>query len=305
MGVKDLMRVLKAEAPNSITAHGSWGVVAGKRVAVDATLFLVTAVKTLGPNSRVRLADVYVQRFHSQLLAAGAADIVHVFDGPHKPQKAKAHTERSSARERLKTKQAQKQKARKQETNAVKQADLDVDLQKLEVQLRTVTPDEVQETKDLLRSQPKCTVTRAMGDAEQECVRMALAGQTDIVFSNDTDAIVFGAPRLLRCVNKDIQEITHAAVLEGLRCNAEQLVEAALAAGCDYCDKLPGIGLPTALTRLRQHGTLARWRSEDPKIDAFLRAREQQWSAARDLMLSCLYTSQTRMDAYIPAEFVF
>lgn len=304
MGVKDLMRVLKSEAPGAIVSHGDWSVVRGRRVAVDATLFLVTAVKTLGPGTRVRLADVYVQRFHSQLLAAGASHIVHVFDGPHKPQKAKAHTERSSARDRLKTKQAQKQQERKAETNVIKQADLEMDLQKLEVQLRTVTVAEVLETRELLQSQPKCEVRRAMGDAEQECVKMALAGEVDLVFSNDTDAIVFGAPILLRCVHKDIQEIRHAAVLEALRCNAEQLVEASLAAGCDYCDKLPGVGLTTALARLRQHGSLSGWRTSEPRVDAFLRPREAQWQAARELMLSCLYDKQTRLHDYIPIEFV-
>ena len=301
MGVKDLMRVLKCEAPQTIVTHSDWRVVAGKRVAVDATLFLVTAVKTLGPNSRVRLADVYVQRFHSQLLAAGATSIVHVFDGPHKPQKAKAHTERGTARERLKTKQAQKQQARRAETNVMKQADLDIDLQKLEVQLRTVTPEEVQETKELLQSQPRCQVQRAMGDAEQECVKQALAGTVDLVFSNDTDAIVFGAPTLIRCVNKDIQEIRHSAVLDALQCNAEQLVEASLVAGCDYCEKLPGLGLATALKRLRHHGSLAAWRTHDPRLDTFVRAHAKQWDAARELMLSCLYTTQTRLDDFLPA----
>uniref|UniRef100_A0A3B5LJ55 Zgc:110269 n=1 Tax=Xiphophorus couchianus TaxID=32473 RepID=A0A3B5LJ55_9TELE len=91
-------------------------------------------------------------------------------------------------------------------------------------------------------------VIQAPGDAEAQCARLVRDRVVDAVASEDMDTLPFGANVLIRQLNakKD-------------RCGLlklQYLVDLCILLGCDYCDKIPGLGPKKALTLIQKHRTI-------------------------------------------------
>ncbi|SBS82813.1 endonuclease, putative [Plasmodium ovale] len=80
-------------------------------------------------------------------------------------------------------------------------------------------------------------------DAEKECA-IQCSHEKDIVVSDDTDALAFGAPNLIRFItNKKKRHIINKdELLSELNINYEQFIDFCILSGCDYSAKIPGIG---------------------------------------------------------------
>ncbi|XP_014915972.1 probable flap endonuclease 1 homolog isoform X1 [Poecilia latipinna] len=103
-------------------------------------------------------------------------------------------------------------------------------------------------------------VIQAPGDAEAHCARLVRHGVVDAVASEDMDTLPFGANVLIRQLNakknSEVVEYSLPRLLEKLQITHEELVDLCILLGCDYCDKIPGIGPKKALTLIQKHRTI-------------------------------------------------
>ncbi|XP_054889440.1 probable flap endonuclease 1 homolog isoform X3 [Poeciliopsis prolifica] len=101
---------------------------------------------------------------------------------------------------------------------------------------------------------------QAAGDAEAQCARLVRDGIVDAVASEDMDTLPFGANILIRQLNakkdSEVVEYSLPKLLEKLQITHEELVDLCILLGCDYCDKIPGLGPKRALTLIQKHRTI-------------------------------------------------
>ncbi|XP_068605242.1 probable flap endonuclease 1 homolog [Brachionichthys hirsutus] len=103
-------------------------------------------------------------------------------------------------------------------------------------------------------------VIQAPGDAEALCAQLVKEGTVDAVASEDMDALPFGANILIRHLNakkdSDVVEYSLLKLLEKLQISQQEFVDLCILLGCDYCDKIAGLGPKRALTLIQTHRTI-------------------------------------------------
>ncbi len=104
-----------------------------------------------------------------------------------------------------------------------------------------------------------CPYLQAAGEGEAQAAFLCMAGAASAVISQDYDALLFGAPRLLRRAQgakATYVEIRLADVLRQLRLSREQLVDVAILGGTDFHPGVAGLGPKLALKLIQQHGSI-------------------------------------------------
>ncbi|XP_078392038.1 flap endonuclease 1-like isoform X1 [Cetorhinus maximus] len=100
----------------------------------------------------------------------------------------------------------------------------------------------------------------APSEAEATCAALVKAGKVHCTATEDMDALPFGCTRLIRNVSakKDarVEEISLPQILKSLDLTQEQFVDLCILMGCDYCDKIKGIGLKRALPLIQSHKSI-------------------------------------------------
>ena len=82
------------------------------------------------------------------------------------------------------------------------------------------------------------------------------------VGTEDMDALTFGTPVLLRHLTfsearkMPIKEFHLSSILEGFEMSPDQFVDLCILLGCDYVDKIRGIGPKKAIEMVRKHGSI-------------------------------------------------
>ncbi|KAK5859448.1 hypothetical protein PBY51_021003 [Eleginops maclovinus] len=103
-------------------------------------------------------------------------------------------------------------------------------------------------------------VIQAPEDAEALCAKLVRDGTVDAVASEDMDTLPFGANIVIRQLNakkdSDIIEYSLPKLLEKLKITHEEFVDLCILLGCDYCDKITGLGPKRALTLIQKHRTI-------------------------------------------------
>ena len=112
----------------------------------------------------------------------------------------------------------------------------------------------------------------APGEGEAQASAMALRGDVDACVSQDFDALLFGAPVLIRnlavtgrrklpgrqaWIDVEPERLRLADALRTLELTREQLVAVAILMGTDYNEGVKGVGPKKALKLVKEHGTLA------------------------------------------------
>lgn len=151
-------------------------------------------------------------------------------------------------------------------------------------------------------------VVQAPSEGEAQAAYMAIKGEVDLVGSQDYDALLFGAPRVVRNmaitgkrklpgknVYIDVQPevIDIEKELSRLGIDREQLVDIGIICGTDYNEGLKRVGPKTALKLIREHGDLA----------GVLKARNETIENAveiRDLFLRPPVTDDYRVEMKRP-----
>ncbi|XP_071346648.1 probable flap endonuclease 1 homolog [Trachinotus anak] len=101
---------------------------------------------------------------------------------------------------------------------------------------------------------------QAPGDAEAMCAWLVRTGTADAAASEDMDSLPFGANVLIRQLNakkdSEVTEYSLPKLLEILQISHEEFVDLCILLGCDYCDKIAGLGPKRALTLIQEHRTI-------------------------------------------------
>jgi 5'-3' exonuclease len=275
----------------------------GSRMAFDMHQWLYQAFFRNAGDAKNALRDV---GYFIRSLQALSVTATFVFDGSTTGLKPRAHRERTAASVAAQT-----------AVKAMEQDQLTTEFRTMEdffVASEALTRKKAQaskpswalfeDAKSLLRTFG--TVVSADDDAERLIAAMAARGEVDHAVSKDYDTLVFGAPEVVidfplvfrEPVGTEEEQVVSCvrldAVLAGLGFSClGQLQDMAILAGCDYTEKIPGVGPGTAHKLILAHKTIemvlasaSLKRTVPPSFDAaFARARfrgEDPHAASRD-----------------------
>lgn len=240
---------------------------AGKRLAFDAWNILYQFLASIRQADGTPLMDAQgrVTSHLSGILSRTGAIVeagirpIFVFDGEPHPLK----------RETLADRAARKVKAQGEYDEALAAGDLEKARSKAQQTSRLTVPM-VEETQRLLRGLG-VPVLQAPGEGEAQASWLASQGLVDGVVSQDYDSLLFGAPVLVRSlgvggrrklpgkqvwVDAQPERIVLAETLAAAHLSREQLVDAAVLVGTDFNPGIKGIGAKTAISLVREAGTL-------------------------------------------------
>lgn len=99
-------------------------------------------------------------------------------------------------------------------------------------------------------------VARAKYEAEALCAKLTRDASVDVVITEDTDAIAFGATRVVfKWGTPEAVEYVQSEALAKLGITYEQVVDLCAMFGCDFCDNVYKIGPANAFKLLVKHGS--------------------------------------------------
>jgi XPG I-region len=105
-------------------------------------------------------------------------------------------------------------------------------------------------------------------EGEQVCANLAARNGQGIVITEDSDALVFGAPTMIKGIpGKEGVMIDLKEVLNRLEITREQLIDISLMTGCDFASKIPGVGINRALEGIKQHGCIEKFIEHRKRTD--------------------------------------
>ena len=121
--------------------------------------------------------------------------------------------------------------------------------------------NDVREITELLGVQ----CVQAPGEGETQAVAICTRANVDGgvipwgVATEDSDALTFGAPRIIRGLTgtaKTVVVIDRAKLLECLGLTSAQFIDLCILLGCDYSPRHPGMGPASALKTIRKYGSI-------------------------------------------------
>jgi len=240
----------------------------GRRLAVDGNgeLYQFLALIRLRDGTPLRdssgrttshLSGLFYRT--TRLIADYGLTLVFVFDGAPPALKAREIAKRRAVRERYEEERAA----------AIEEGDLARAYAKATMTSR-LTREMVGEARELLRLMGIPTV-QAPSEAEAQAAHMAAAADVWAAASKDYDALLFGAPRLVRFLTISGKEFLPSqgtfrpivpevldlpSLLASWGISREQLVDLAILVGTDFTAGVHGIGPKKALRLVREHGRL-------------------------------------------------
>ncbi|KAF5876341.1 putative dna-repair protein rad2 protein [Botrytis fragariae] len=272
MGIKQLMSIIKDEAPDAVK-EGEIKNQFGRKVAIKLTSFrsmsiysFLIAVRSGGEmltNEDGETTSHLMGMFYRTLrIVDNGIKPVYVFDGAPPKLKsgelAKRFQRKATATEGL---------------EEAKETGTAEDIEKFSRRTVRVTREHNAECQKLLKLMGIPYII-APTEAEAQCAALARAGKVYAAASEDMDTLCFDSPILLRHLTfseqrkEPIQEVSLEKVLTGLNMDRKQFVDLCILLGCDYLDPIPKIGPHSALKLIREHGdleTLVAWITADKK----------------------------------------
>lgn len=270
MGIKGLAEFLRKKCPLAFvpTEFTSYR---GLRVAIDVPIF---AYKYAFYKNGASDSDTVLQgflRLNKTWTQRYGMRCIYVFDGPACAAKTVEHERRQKSRESLKRKQTSDLEDLKEEAKeCYLQGDaaqlMNVHLQMEVVNRRmTVVTKTDYEKLQLLFVENNIPFCVGEGDAEKKCASLCLAGEADVVVTEDYDALVCGALRVLRNVTKSPEEVHLQTILDCLALSMEQFIEFSVLCGSDFTTYLPNVGPAAAYKAIQTYGTIEHFFEQDVK----------------------------------------
>lgn len=259
MGIQGLTKLIADNAPDAIREDNIQNYF-GRLIAIDASMSLYQFMIAVRPDELGQYTltnDVGETTSHLQgmfyrtirMLSSGIKP-VFVFDG--KPPELKSA-------ELAKRKQ-KKQEAEVEKEKAEEAGDTEM-IRKLNKRTTRVTPEMNEEAKKLLRLMG-VPVIEAPCEAEAQCAILCKSGKVFASGSEDMDTLTCGTPVLVRHLTYSearktpIMEIHLDKVLKGLALTMEQFIDLCILLGCDYSDKIKGVGPKRAYEYIKKYGNI-------------------------------------------------
>ena len=237
-----------------------------KIIAVDSSLFLYQFLSTIRQRDGTQLMDsegnitshLSGLFFRSINLMKRGVKLVYVFDGKSHDLKAKEHERRN----RLKDEAQKRYDLAKQEQDIEEMA-------KYAKRTSKLTPGMIEEAKELI-SYLGLPMIEAPSEAEAQAAYMVKKGDCYGVATQDSDSLMFGAPRLIRNLSllgkrKKTKTLSYqkyspeivdlSEVLNNLGIDNDQFIVLCMLVGTDFnYGGIKGIGPKNALKLLQKHG---------------------------------------------------
>jgi flap endonuclease-1 len=257
MGIQGLKKLISDNAPEAYRDHALDSYF-GRKIAVDASMHIYQFMAVVGRQGDQVLTNadgevtahlVGMMYRTSRLLEAGVKP-VYVFDGKPPTLKGGELAKRGAKREEA-----------KQQLKEAKERGDEATVEKLSKRTMRVTRQHNEECKRLLRLMG-VPIVEAPCEAEAQCAELCKAGKVYSVATEDMDCLTFATVRQSRNMmapasqKKEIQEFQVQKVLEGLDLTLDQFIDMCILCGCDYCDKIKGIGPNKALDLIKKHGNI-------------------------------------------------
>eukprot|EP00672_Neobodo_designis_P018952 CAMPEP_0174854586 /NCGR_PEP_ID=MMETSP1114-20130205/31740_1 /TAXON_ID=312471 /ORGANISM="Neobodo designis, Strain CCAP 1951/1" /LENGTH=399 /DNA_ID=CAMNT_0016089287 /DNA_START=33 /DNA_END=1232 /DNA_ORIENTATION=+ len=257
MGILGLSKLLHERAPGS-AKESEMKAYFGRRIAIDASMAIyqfVIAMRGFDNGESVELTNangevtthlngLWLRTL--RMLDEGLRP-VYVFDG------AAPEMKRGELEERRK----KAQEARDELEKAKEEGDAEA-MEKLSKRTVRVGRAQMDECKRLL-DMMGVPYVQAAGEAEAQCVELVRKKRCWAVATEDMDALTFGAPIMLRHLTfseakkRPVMEYNIDTVLQRLGFTMDQFIDLCILLGCDYCDKIHGIGPQKAFEGIRDH----------------------------------------------------
>lgn len=259
MGIHDLLPFLRKRASSAFTPIGfNLQRFRGQRTAIDVAIQLHRIIFILQTDSVAALSEWFL-RTHSQFLKAEIAPI-YVFDGAKLDAKngeaIKRAKARSKAQERVDELRAEVASACEDYESSARLSAAAHALQIAES--RTLKPSQ---SLFLAIEHALCSVgancVTAQSEAEKHCAALSHNDEVDFVITNDSDTLPFGAKRVLFFFGSAKAELCELeTVLAELKLSLDEFRHFCVLSGCDFCDRVPGIGIVKAYELVVKHRTI-------------------------------------------------
>lgn len=263
MGIKGLMKLIGDYSPEAVIEKDLSDYFS-RKIAIDGNVALYSFLAAVRSNEAnqglVYLTDdqglttSHLLGVWSRCLKFLKRDIVpiFVFDGGAPDLKSTEIDARKKSKE-IASQKYELAKARGDVEEMTKQSKRNI----------RVSSDIIEESMKLLELMG-IPYIKAPCEAEAQCAELVKGGLVYAVGSEDMDTLTCGGSILLRNLNysesvsksKPVKEIHLSKVLEGLELNMNQFVDLCILCGCDYSEKIRGIGPVRALNLIKKYGSI-------------------------------------------------
>ena len=249
MGINGLNTFLKEVVPDSIR-EVSLNKFNKCTIAIDTSIYLY---KFLYKNDR------FLEGFFQQIYRLLLNNIIpiYIFDGQPPEEKKEILLLRKEKKNELKkniellTKKIQDNLSNE---NYNKEED-ELELSKLKKKNIVVTSYHRNTLKQFLDN-IGVQYYQANEEADIVCNTLYKKGNIDLVLSDDMDLLVSGTSKLLRNFNVSSNKILYYdlnKILANLQLSHEQWIDFCILSGCDYCQRIPGLGIKTAFKYIKKY----------------------------------------------------
>lgn len=247
MGIKNLLGLIKSKASSSISSLTPTSL-QDKTIAIDCSiLFYASSIATNFSSKSKILQDSN---------GNPTAHLIQILN--HSVQYKKSNTSPIWVFEgeppKLKQPELQRRKLIKQEslTKLSVASDLS-EQQKYLARSFRLSDQMIEDSKSLINflGHAHCI---SPNEAEAQCAILGKSSQCDLVLSQDSDSLVFGAPAVI--MGKEPQIIELSKILTELNLTFPQFVDLAILMGSDYAAGIKGLGQVKALQMMQNFGNI-------------------------------------------------
>eukprot|EP00927_Polykrikos_kofoidii_P031911 TRINITY_DN27323_c0_g1_i1.p1 TRINITY_DN27323_c0_g1~~TRINITY_DN27323_c0_g1_i1.p1 ORF type:complete len:550 (+),score=80.38 TRINITY_DN27323_c0_g1_i1:56-1705(+) len=255
MGIKQLSKLLKKVAAPTLADWHSADEYNGATVAIDASPCMYQCLTVMAdmPGQEGDTSHIIgIFKRTVRLLELGIKPIF-VFDGEAPDMKKVGEISRRD-RMRAKSRELLQDAEAAGDSAAVRRHAM---------RLVKVTQRHNDEALELLRLMGVPAI-QAPSEAECVCSALASSGRADFVATEDLDALVFGAPKVLRFLHqattrpysKSIQELSLESVLSAFGFTRPEFIDLCILCGCDYLETIPQVGIHRAHQLITKHRSI-------------------------------------------------
>ena len=227
MGIKHLNRYLTTNCDNNAIRKVHLNVFKGKKVAVDASIYLY---RFIGENKLIEHMYLMVSIFKSY-----GVDPIFIFDGSSPPEKKELLAERKENK-RLAEEKYEKIKNQIETADDEEKCDMLIEMEKLKKQFIHIKEADYKMVKQLLDDSGIKWID-APGEADELCAHFMHSGQVYACLSEDMDMFAYGCCRILRhfsLVKHNVLFYDLEQILLQLQMNVQEFRQVIVLSGTDY-----------------------------------------------------------------------
>lgn len=273
MGIKQLNKMIKRASPSAFSEKTIYDLF-GKSVAIDSSIFIYKFRYGSKDPDDVSHLNGFLQKT-CYFLRNGVLPI-YVFDGVPPVEKRYTLNKRVRQKDKIEKRINDLVSQRKDYSTLTSPEEI-VEIRTIEEKIRKLTK-QVTHVNRNHRNECKyflqllgIPVVESCGEAEQTCAHLQMQGIVDYTFTEDTDALTFGAPKVIRhqthpekkvakgersIVSKKFVQVDLEQIKEGMQLTMDEFIDFCILCGCDYCPTIPSIGPVTALNLIQTHSNI-------------------------------------------------